>query len=213
MTRIVLVRHGQSVANVEKFFAGHYDSPLTALGFQQAALTARYIASHYKVDMVYASDLQRAYATGKAIADCFCLGVVKESSFREINAGLWEKMPYEQLPVLFPDSYSVWLHNIGKVKCDGGESVAQLQKRVVDAVFSVAEKHPDSTVVIATHATPIRAVQCFCEGKSLDEMKDVPWVSNASVTELVYEDNQLRLEQVSYDLHLGQLKSVLPDKC
>ena len=213
MTRIVLVRHGQSVANVEKFFAGHYDSPLTALGFQQAALTARYIASHYKVDMVYASDLQRAYATGKAIADCFCLGVVKESSFREINAGLWEKMPYEQLPERLPDSYSVWLNNIGKVTCDGGESVAQLQKRVVDAVFSVAEKHPDSTVVIATHATPIRAVQCFCEGKSLDEMKDVPWVSNASVTELVYEDNQLRLEQVSYDLHLGQLKSVLPDKC
>ena len=84
---------------------------------------------------------------------------------------------------------------------------------MVDAVFSVAKKHPDSTVVIATHATPIRAVQCFCVGKSLDEMKDVPWVSNASVTELVYEDNQLRLEQVSYDLHLGQLKSVLPDKC
>ena len=213
MTRIVLVRHGQSVANVEKFFAGHYDSPLTALGFQQAALTARYIASNYKVDMVYACDLQRAYATGKAIADCFCLGVVKEPSFREINAGLWEKMPYEQLPERFPDSYSDWLHNIGKVTCDGGESVAQLQKRVVDAVFSVAKKHPDSTVVIATHATPIRAVQCFCEGKSLDEMKDVPWVSNASVTELVYEDNQLRLEQVSYDLHLGQLKSVLPDKC
>lgn len=213
MTRIVLIRHGQSVANVEKCFAGHYDSPLTALGIEQAQLTARYVASKYQVDYVYTSDLQRAYVTGKAVADCFGIDVEKEPNFREINAGLWERIAYEQLPVRFPDSYGVWLNNIGKVVCDGGESVAQLQKRVVDTILSIAQRHQGSTVVIATHATPIRAIQCFCERKALEEMKDIPWVSNASVTELVYEDKELRLISVSYDLHLGQLKSVLPDKC
>ena len=147
------------------------------------------------------------------MADCFGIDVEKKPNFREINAGLWERIAYEQLPERFPDSYGVWLNNIGKVVCDGGESVAQLQKRVVDTVLSVAQKHQGSTVVIATHATPIRAIQCFCERKALEEMKDIPWVSNASVTELVYEDKELRLISVSYDLHLGQLKSVLPDKC
>lgn len=213
MSTIILIRHGQSVANIEKFFAGHYDSPLTALGREQATLTAQYVASTYHVNYIYASDLQRAYATGKAIGDCFGVEVFKEPAFREINAGLWEQIPYEQLPERFPESYRVWLDNIGKAVCDGGESVQKVQKRVVDAVFRIGEKHPDSTVLIATHATPIRAIQCYCEGKSLDKMKDIPWVSNASVTELIYEDNKLCLQKVSYDLHLGQLKSVLPEKC
>ena len=64
-----MIRHGQSCANVEKYFAGHLNSPLTALGVSQAQLTAQYIFQHYCVDHVYASDLDRAYLTGKAVAD------------------------------------------------------------------------------------------------------------------------------------------------
>lgn len=213
MTRVLLVRHGQSVANCEKFFAGSLDSPLTALGVSQAELTAQYIANNYQVDGVYSSDLQRAYITAKALADRIGQQVIALQDLREINGGQWQGRKFEILPQMFPQSYGLWLSDIGNAACDGGESVAQMQSRVMNALHRIVLDNPGKTVVIATHGTPIRSIQCACEGKSLAQMKDVKWVSNASVSQLIFEDNRFRIEQISYDAHLGQLTSVLPANC
>lgn len=213
LTKILLIRHGQSLANVAGIFAGFSDSPLSDLGQHQAELTAAYIGKHYQVDAVYASDLKRAFETGKDVADRFGLTVSAGPAFREINGGDWEGIPYAKLPDLFPDTFGCWLSDIGNAICDGGESVAQLQKRVVDALLLLCRENPGKTIVIATHATPIRTLQCYCEGKSLSQMKDVPWVSNASVTELAYDGKDLRITSLSYDEHLGELKTTLPKTC
>ena len=213
MTRILLIRHGQSEANLQKVFAGSWDCALTSLGLSQADLTAQYVLERYPVDCVYSSDLQRAYITGKTLADRLQQNVIPVRALREIYAGAWEQTTFDQLPVQFPNTYSVWLQDIGNAVCDGGESVAQLQHRVVEALMEIVRDNPHRTVVVVTHGTPIRAIQCFCEGKSLAQMKDIPWVSNASITELTYENQRLKIDNVSYDAHLGSLTSVLPANC
>ena len=213
MTRILLVRHGQSEANLQKVFAGSWDCSLTPLGISQADITAQYIMQHYSVDRIYSSDLQRAYLTGKSLADRLGTDVIPMRELREIYAGLWEQTSFDQLPIMYPVSYTAWLNDIGNAVCDEGESVAQLQHRVVQTLVDIASSNPDKTVVIVTHGTPIRAIQCFCEGKTLQQMKDVPWVSNASVTELIFENQRLKIDNVSYDAHLGALTSVLPANC
>ena len=211
MTKLLIVRHGNSMANTQGVFAGSTDSPLTELGHAQARQTARYIADHYAVDAVYASDLQRAFDTGKAVAELFDLPVIPTQKMREIYAGEWEGKPFDVLDLR--QSYWVWKTDIGNAVCDGGESVAQLQKRIVAEVTRIARENPGKTVVIATHATPVRVLQCFCEGKELSQMKDVPWVSNASVTELCYEDEKFALVRVGYDAHLKGMHSALPANC
>ena len=213
MTKILMIRHGQSVANVEKYFAGHLNSPLTPLGVRQAQFAAKYIFEHYKVDHVYASDLDRAFVTGKAVADLFRVPVKPQDAFREIFAGQWEGKHYSFLPEQFPMSYGIWLRDIGNAECDGGESVLLLQERVIKAVKNICIEHPDETIVIATHATPIRSFQCFCEGKNLDQMKDIPWVSNGSISSFVYDNGVFVKEFVSFEGHLGELTSVLPKNC
>ena len=213
MTRILLVRHGQSEANLQKVFAGSWDCSLTPIGISQADLTAQFIMQQYSVDRIYSSDLQRAYLTGKSLADRLGMDVIPMRDLREIYAGLWEQTSFDQLPVVYPKSYDIWLNDIGNAVCDEGESVAQLQHRVLKALMDIAECNPDRTVVVVTHGTPIRAIQCFCEGKSLQQMKDVPWVSNASVTGLRFENQRLKIDSVSYDAHLGTLTSVLPANC
>ena len=52
MTKLLLVRHGQSEANSLSVFAGNYDIELTELGHKQAQCTAKYIADNYKVNKV-----------------------------------------------------------------------------------------------------------------------------------------------------------------
>ena len=66
--RIILVRHGESLANVAKFFAGHTNVDLSEKGYMQAEMTVDYVLSRYTVDKIYASDLLRAYNTVRPAA-------------------------------------------------------------------------------------------------------------------------------------------------
>ena len=60
MTRIILLRHGQSEANRDIWFAGHSDPHLTEKGLLQAECAAEYLARHERIDLILASDLHRA---------------------------------------------------------------------------------------------------------------------------------------------------------
>lgn len=209
MTKFLMIRHGQSEANLHKCFAGHMDSPATELGMQQAQITARYIAQNYNIHAVYSSDLKRAAAVGEAVSAEAGVPLTLDAQLREINAGRWESVGFDELVANFP-AYKVWVDDIGNSCCDGGETVQQLQQRIRAALERIAAAHPDQTVVITTHATPIRTIQCICEGKSLSQMKNVPWVSNASVTEIFYENGVFTEGKVAQDSHLGDLVSILP---
>ncbi len=209
MTRLLLIRHGQSEANLGGFFAGHLDSPPTPLGLRQAEAAAEYVTQTYRVDAVYTSDLQRAAAVGEAVAARAGVSAVPDIRLREIFAGQWEGLSFEELMRRFP-SFGVWLTDIGSVTCDGGESVRQLQARILLALTEIALRHEGRTVVIATHATPIRAMQCSCSGQPVSYMKEIPWVSNASVTELIFQKGVFSLGKVGEDGFLGEAVSRLP---
>lgn len=211
MTTLILVRHGQSMANLEHRFAGQrYDAELSQLGHKQAELTASYIIKNYKVDRIYASDLKRAYETAVHTADKLGMEIIKAPGMREIYAGEWEGMKFDDIDIKYPKEYREWKTNIGMSSCVGGENVHELARRVSEEITQIAKENDGKTVMVATHATPIRAMQCLWEGKSLKEMKDISWVSNSSVTVAEYENGRFKLVSVSYDEHLGDIRTELP---
>ena len=209
MTRIYFVRHGESESNRITQFAGSLDMPLTERGQQQALLTAEFL-SDLPINAVYASDLSRAYETGKAIAAKHNVPIYSDDALREIYAGEWEGKTYATLEKDFSDSYGVWLRQIGMAVCPGGETVAQLQKRVRGCVERIVQLHPNESVCIATHATPIRVMECIWSGTSLELMHTIPWVTNASVTIVEYEGaGQGRCVERDIHEHLGGLYTKL----
>ena len=209
-TTLILVRHGESRANNEKFFAGQLDVELSSLGFKQADLTAEYIASTYKVDKIYSSSLSRAYDTAKAISKRVGVPIISSDALREINSGEWQGLHFDKLQKKYAVSYSVWINDIGKAQTPSGESVKELYDRIWGAIDGIARENPDGTVVISTHATPIRAIICKLHGYSAEEMKNISWGSNASVTVVMYDGGRWSLVCESYDEHLANLKTRFP---
>lgn len=205
-----MIRHGQSMANADGLFAGQFDSPPTELGLMQARMAAEYVSANYIIDKVYTSDLKRAYAVGRAVADKISTEPIKDEDLREINAGLWEGKHFDELLEKFDTYRNTWLHDIGNVTCDGGESVAHLQERFVSALKRIGDENDGKTVVIATHATPIRALCCHCAGKGLSEMKDIPWVTNASTSVFEYENGKFTEASIGYDEYLGDVVTKFP---
>lgn len=210
MTTLLLIRHGQSLANHERRFAGHTDAPLTETGLKQAELTAMYIKENYNISKVYASDLSRAFETGKCISATCGVELIPDKNLREIYAGKWEGMKFDDIISTYSNDYDVWLNDIGNAKCTEGESPKELAERFLTALTMIAKENDGKTVAIATHATTIRVTQSIVQTGSLAEMKNIPWVTNASVSELEYSNGKWEFKKVSISDHLSSLPTPLP---
>ena len=209
MTRFIMIRHGFSVANNEKRFAGHSDFPLTDIGRAQAERCADALVNE-KIDAVYASDLSRAFDTATPVARSHDLPVIPHKGLREIFAGEWEGKTYEELEAEYPESFGVWKSDLSNAHPDGGESIRQLYSRILATLDGIARENEGKTVCIATHATPVRSVCTAAMGLDYKGMTKIGWTANASISIFEYEDGRFTAIEVSRTDHLGELKTVLP---
>ena len=188
MTKLVLIRHGESLGNAELVFLGHTDWDLTETGYKQAELTADFL-DDMKIDVIYSSDLKRAYNTALPIAKRRNMEIITSKELREIYAGKWEGMKFIDIKETYPENHTRWMTDVGNAFCDGGETVFELQQRVKNELDRIARENEGKTVCIATHATPIRTMLCIWNGLPISEAKNFGWVKNASVTIINYNDD------------------------
>ena len=210
--KILIIRHGESVANNKRSIAGQSDVPLSKRGEKQAELVGKYVFGNYLIDEIYSSDLSRAMDTAKPLSRLANIDIKPRKDLREINVGLWQSETYEDLKIKYPESYGVWLENIGEAVCDGGESVKELSERVFSAIQEIAKTNEKKTVAVFTHATPIRCLMTKLKGWTLSEMKKVNWISNASVSEIYYENEKFALGKIGIDGFLKELKTDFPTR-
>ena len=210
MTRLILIRHGFSMANAEDRFAGYANFPLSEIGHEQARLAAEYLFAHEKIDKIYASDLDRAYCTALPTAEKFGLPVIKEPRLREIYAGRWEGMKFTDIPLLYPEDWDCWRNHLSMARCTEGESSAELYTRVSSAVIDLAAKNDGKCILLASHATPVRAVECFAVAGSAEKIGQFPCPANASLQYYRYENGRLIPERLNVVDHLGGLITKLP---
>lgn len=212
MTKLILIRHGQSEANFCRIYTGQSDIPLTDLGRMQAATAARYIKENESISAVYASPLIRAFETGRIVAEENAVPIYPCEGLMEINAGAWEGKRFDELEMLYPENYGTWRHDIGRCRPDGGESVAELFERCLEAVEKIILDNPDRTVVLATHATPIRALSGYWSGLAIENLRDIPWSANASLTHIFYERSKGYYGfKTNICEHLKGIETKLPD--
>lgn len=210
MTKLILVRHGQSIANKEKIFAGHADYDLSDLGHRQARLVADYLSAHETIDAIYASDLLRAYHTATPTGERLGLPVIKDRGLREIFAGQWDGLLVSQVEERFPEAFHAWKTDYSHVRPTGGESIPEVYRRIVPHICELAEKHEGQCLLLATHATVVRSFEAFAHGLGAEETGSVPFASNASLNIYTYEKGIITPIVSDFTEHLGDLISEVP---
>lgn len=207
--RLFFIRHGQSLGNLNNVFLGYTDLDLSSIGYRQADAVADFLKTQ-KIDAIISSDLLRAYNTSLPLCKSIGLKPVKDTNLREIFAGDWENQKFDFLIKNHPETYNIWLNDIGNAVPDNGESVEHLFERIVSEVKNIALENDGKTVAIFTHATPIRAFFTYVYGKNAADMKNLHWAANASVSEAVYENGSFSVVRYSFSDYLGDMKTVLP---
>lgn len=206
-TKLIFVRHGEAEGNIKRHFHGFYNSSLTENGREQIKRASARLQST-PIDAIYSSDLARAFETAQEIAKDRKLKVQIDERFREINGGLWEDVPWDDLPVRFAESYAHWLNEPYRLQMPDGESMAEFSRRLTKATQELAQKHDGQTVCIATHGTAIRVLVCYFNGWPLECLNDVMWCDNASITIVSYENGTFTIEVDGDNEHLKDISTI-----
>lgn len=202
VTRLIIVRHAEAAGNYYRRFHGFYNSFITAKGYSQIDLLTKRLKD-LDIDVVYSSDLDRTLETIKPTADCKNLPVHKMEGLREINGGLWEDVPWDELPEKYGSSYEDWLKRPHLLQMPEGESMQEFQQRLINSINEIVKENKGKNILIATHGTALKALQCHFHGKPLEEFNNIVWVDNASITIVdVNEDGSYHFEVEGDNAHL-----------
>jgi broad specificity phosphatase PhoE len=189
VTTIFLARHGESDWNVAKRFQGHSDRPLTERGRQQAHALADLVASQ-EIDAVYTSPLSRARETAEIVAARAGLEAVALPELREVDTGSWSGLSRADVEARFPEGFTRW--RSGGSGWEDGESYEEMAERVIGALRTIAEDHPDGRVLVISHGGPIRAIHAAAEGVAIRDYRRLrPVEPNARLSSVAVENGRL----------------------
>ena len=171
-TTIIVIRHGETLWNVEARYQGHGDSPLTDRGRRQAdAVGLRLKAG--AVERLIASDLGRTRETAALIARHTGHAPEFDRRLRERSFGLLEGLTTDEIRSRHPSVLERLAANDPDYVIPGGESLRQHYKRNIDALEACTAAHPGGTIALIAHGGVLDSIFRFVTGMPLDRPRCV----------------------------------------
>jgi len=202
ITRLLVIRHGETAWNLEARIQGHTDIPLNEHGRWQAERLAQALADE-GLDAVYASDLQRARDTGQAVARALGLALRLDAGLRERNFGRLESMTQNEVALRWPDEGRRWRERDPSYGPEGGETLQHFYDRCVDTATRLARSHPGQTIALVAHGG---VLDCFYRAANHVPLSAPrTWtVGNVSINRLLYSPEGFSLLNWADTRHLDE---------
>lgn len=193
MTRLLLVRHGETELQSSLRYWGKTDVALGPSGWQQAEQLRDRLAME-KIDYIYSSELKRAVDTANIIAARHNLKVMTCPELREVDFGELEGLEFNEIHNQFPEVEQMWLTRNPSLVYPDGESLIEFENRVSKFETRLKNHRADETILVAAHAGVLRTLICQLLGL---EMKN-RWslrvdLASLSIIETYPENNILCL--------------------
>lgn len=203
VTRVLLIRHGETEWNKQGIFRGIADVPLNGRGARQAEAIGKTLAGT-GLRAIYASRLVRASDTAQAIASRQASGiaVTPEDAFVDIHRGEWEGLTHDQAREKYPELYKRWFASPQDVRFPGGDSLRDVQRRARAALDRIARELAGSELAVVTHHVVIRALLCSLLDLELSHFRRFE-AYPGSITEARFEYDHWVLYRLNDVCHLG----------
>ena len=159
-TNLVLLRHGRTELNRRGLLQGSSDLPLDDAGRRQAVEAGEYLNRHWRIDKVVSSPRRRAAET--LVHAGFGGEVTTDDRLAEMDYGSLEGTP---VPLASGELIDAWSVD-PTYEPAGGESLQALYERSVGAAGDLLEAWEGRTVLVCSHANPIKAIVAWALGCS-----------------------------------------------
>jgi len=172
LSRLILVRHGNTTLNSSERFWGATDVELSTEGIIQAEKLRDRLATE-KIDVAYASKLSRTRRTAEIIVSKHHIDITTYAELNEINFGVIEGLTFEEISERHPDVAEVLSKWAIRPKFPGGESLDELDKRVEKFLKRLRKHQPEQTILIMSHAGTLRLMICNLLGIGLEHWRNM----------------------------------------
>lgn len=203
--KLYLIRHGQTVWNVEGKVQGSTDIPLDETGIMQAGLVAAGLKP-CQVKRVYCSRQKRAVQTAQIIGEGLAAEVIPTEGLHEVGFGLWEGLTWEAIGKTYPQTYEKWKKNPSKTVPEGGESLESVFSRCSAAMNRILENETEDAAIVA-HGAILSHIITYLLKDNLPKQEII--VDNSSITTLEYNPETLCMAI----LELNSTRHLNPGAC
>ena len=200
-TRILAIRHGETAWNVDTRIQGHLNIPLNDTGHWQGQRLGQALAGE-GIAAIYASDLSRAHDTALYVSRATGVPVVPELGLRERGFGEFEGKTFAEIEIALPDQAQRWRKRDPSFTPAGGESLLQVQARVLATVNRLAKQHPGELIVMVGHGGVMDVL--YRAATRLDLQAARTWLlGNTAINRLLWSSEGLSLVGWSDTQHLS----------
>ena len=203
VTKIYLIRHCQSMGNIEHKFQGQYDADVSPAGEKQLELLGLRFRNEH-IDAIYTSPLKRARATAEAIAKYHNMEPIAEPGLIEIDCGRMENLLLTEVARLFPEVALNWDRSPELCEFPGGETMREVYERVNAALDRIIAENPGRTVVVTTHGGVLRNLYARIQYGEPIGIRKSEVFGNTGVSTLIAENGGLRFESINDLSHLPE---------
>ncbi len=189
MTVFHLLRHGEH-GLLGRTLAGRMPGVgLTEKGRAEIAAVAERLAAE-NIAALYSSPLQRTRESAEIVAARLGLSIAFRDDFIELDFGEWTGATFDAIRT--DPRWQAWSTRRSLAAIPGGESMRQVQQRVVEALLEIGERHLDENVVIVSHGDVIRSALVFALGMPLDFYGRIE-VAQASLSSIRLDASGIRV--------------------
>lgn len=201
MTVFRLLRHGEH-GLLGRVLAGRMPGVgLSERGRAEIAAVAEHLAGD-EIAAIYASPLQRTRESAEIVAARLGLPIVFRDDLLELDFGEWTGATFDAIRA--DPRWQAWSSHRSLATIPGGESMREVQRRVVEALIEIGGRHPDDNVLIVSHGDVIRSALVFALGMPLDFYGRIE-VAQASLSTIRLDPgaNGIRVIAINERLRVG----------
>lgn len=200
LTRICLVRHGETEWNAERRIQGQIDIGLNETGQRQAVAAGRWL-KRAGIIALYSSDLKRAWTTALAIGSELGLQPTAVPEMRERRYGVFEGLTYDEAKSKHPAGYAAFEGRNADYDFENGESLHVMFERVTGKLKELAARHPGGVIAVVLHGGVLDVINRFVRGNPLEMPRDF-LIPNAGINWIALADGVWHLETWGETDHL-----------
>lgn len=203
LQRLFFIRHGQSEWNKLNMIQGQKNTILTEFGKKQAQSIGNRLLNE-DIDIIYTSDLERAYATAKIISNVINKPLISSEFIREINFGPWEGITIKEIKEKYKDEYSIWLKEPDKLNINGIETLQTVQDRAMKYIDYIINENKGKNIAIVSHGALLKVLILGLLGIELSHYKNIS-LNNVSLSIIEFRDYNRVLTLFNDISHLKEL--------
>ena len=208
-TRLFLVACAQTSLEEQGVFQGPSDNTLSRQGTRHAKLLSAHLKSA-KIDSFYSSPYEGALKVASILAAAHRRGVIKIPELRDMDFGQWTGKTMQELKESDPEQPITWQFTPQEHRMPAGETLEEMQARVVAALENVVAVERGNGVCVVSHAIPIKAAMCHFLNEDLSIVWFTPSQDSTALNIVDFQNGEAQVTLVGSLEHLGKTTPAQP---